>query len=75
MGVVCGGRPRAVTPVQKCAIKSAGFRLHGDDKMGVGCRGMPRAVRLCIVFVTATFRAWMCRRRTSVHVQNLNVHQ
>ena len=32
-------------------------------------------VRLCFVFVTPTFRAWMCRRRTSVHVQNLNVHQ
>ena len=44
MGVVCGGRPRAVTPVQKCAIKSAGFRLHGDDEMGVGYRGRPRAV-------------------------------
>ena len=28
-----------------------------------------------LVFVTPTFRAWMCRRRTSVHVQNLNVHQ
>ena len=31
--------------------------------------------RLCFVFVRPTFRAWMCRRRTSVHVQNMDVHQ
>ena len=31
--------------------------------------------RLCFVFLTPTFSAWMCRRRTSVHVQNPNVHQ
>ena len=44
MGLFCGGRPRVVTPVQKGAIKSAGFRLHTDDEMGLGCRGRPRAV-------------------------------